>query len=174
MCPSAVKWSSRYFPNREELLLIIVRAFPNASMRGLTWGKKTLLIIFSASSFSSFLWPQLFSRFLPSPSPHLFHSLSTSLPFSHFTLLLPLPLPLLLFPPLPPFPHSQTFKIFSSKALVSARPSFMNCCTRILEASVLPAPLSPNNKTSLFSLASSTQVTPLHTHTHRQTVHVHI
>ena len=37
-----------------------------------------------------------------------------------------------------------TFNIFSSKALVSALPNFINCCTRILDASVFPAPLSPN------------------------------
>ena len=36
MCPSGVKWSSKYFPNRDELLLMIVRAFPNASRSGFT------------------------------------------------------------------------------------------------------------------------------------------
>ena len=36
MCPSRVKCSSRYFPKREELSLITVRALPKDSIRGFT------------------------------------------------------------------------------------------------------------------------------------------
>ena len=47
--PDAVKVMSRYFPNREELSLIPVRALPNASMIGFN-----VSIFSSKSRFGAF------------------------------------------------------------------------------------------------------------------------
>ena len=53
MCPSDVKWSSRYFPNRDELLLMIVRAFPNASRRGFTYWELHLNFMMASNSWTA-------------------------------------------------------------------------------------------------------------------------
>ena len=53
--------------------------------------------------------------------------------------------------------ESVTFNIFSSRTLLSARPSLINCWTRMLDASVFPAPLSPKQAVEEHTLLFKTK-----------------
>ena len=101
MCPFRVKWSSRYFPKRDELSLITVRALPKDSIRGLTYvcmGRKAVA-----------LHPFLPSVFPPSLLLHSLPLLSVLATFPHFSSLFPFSSP---FPPLPPYPFSSHSLLF--------------------------------------------------------------